>query len=631
MELLVIDQETRHRIPVREGDNLLQVLRINGLTITAPCGGKGTCGKCSVELEGLGLVLACQMTLTEALWQQAGQQLNQPLVLHMPERKNPQVSTKGMLPDLILSPLVAKADVSLPLPTISDQRSDECRFNEESGCTLPFLLLPQLTQQLQQTAYKPTFFYRQDTREVQRFVRGDSPGPLGIAVDIGTTTLAAYLCDLRDGRLLAADALLNPQRSFGADVISRIETAADGHQEALRLSIAGAIGELADRLLDHSGRAHMRDFRREDIAHVVLAGNTVMMHFLSGLPADAIARTPFIPVSVSARTLSAADLRLPLPPDTICQLLPSIAGYVGADTTAGILATSLWQPGNKTTRKSLLLDIGTNGEIVLAVNNHLIACSAAAGPAFEAANISCGLGGIHGAIDRVWLEDNDLHISVIGQPRNGLDQNQDARLHRTEDTSREVSPLAAGVCGSGLVAAIAACLRSGMIDETGRICDEPQRLPPRLAARIGEIEGMNSIILARESQSGNGRPVYLTQKDIRELQNAKAAIVAGILLLLEKAELKADELDDVFIAGGFGNYLSVDDALAIGLLPAAFRGKTRSAGNTAGMGALACLLEQELFQSAADIAAQVTYFELSAEKRFTDLYIEAMLFPEEDC
>ncbi|NLO35842.1 MAG: DUF4445 domain-containing protein [Clostridiaceae bacterium] len=610
MELCVIDHDRENRIQAEAGDTLLHVLRQQGLYVTAPCGGKGTCRKCAVTIDGIGAVLSCKTRLTAGLWLQAGLDETAPLVVRMPERVRPQVSTSGMLPDLILSPLVAMRQLELPQPSLSDQRADDERLTETSQLEVPYRLLRQLPGQLRGQRYHLTCFYRTDTRALLRLVRRDSPGPLGMAVDIGTTTLAAYLADLSSGRLLATTAMLNPQRAFGADVISRIEQAAAGHQDSLHQVLVRAIAELAGHLLDLAGRQENRDYQLEDIAHLVLAGNTVMMHLLGNIPADAIARTPFIPASIAAQTLAASDLGLPLLPDTICQLLPSMAGYVGADITAGLLATSLHLEA-RAGKNAILLDIGTNGEIVLATPQGLIACSTAAGPAFEAANISCGLGGIHGAIDRVSAAGGDLTFSVIGQ------QGQDA-------------PLPAGICGSGLVSAIATFLRLGLIDETGRITDEPENLPPALASRIGDVDGLTRIVLAPAVQSARGSAISLTQKDIRELQNAKAAIAAGVLLLLEKASLTPQQIDTVYIAGGFGNYLDIDDALTIGLLPAPLRGKTRSAGNTAGMGALACLVEQELFQQARELASTITYYELSAQKRFTDLYIEAMLFPEAD-
>ncbi len=597
MNLLIIEAGQSRIVGAEEGKDLLQLLRHNDITITAPCAGKGTCLKCSVELEGIGTVLACQTRLEPELWQKAGLHEDEPLVVRLPEQARPQVATRGLLPELIFSPLIIKESLQLPRPDLVDQRPDDQRLAESSGRLVPFYLLGQLPGLLRNNDFKLSWFSRTDTRQIQRFVTADCQGPLGLAVDIGTTTMAAYLCSLQDGRLLASAALLNPQRAFGADVISRIEEAAKGQQKELQSELGRAIAELADVLLDKAGRQNGINYARSDIAHAVLAGNTVMMHFLTGLPAENIARTPFTPVSVAAATLTAGELGLPLAKDTICQLLPSIAGYVGADVTAGIITSDL--AGKD---RALLIDIGTNGEIVLAFDGQLIACSTAAGPAFEAANISCGMGGLAGAIDDVSWVDGDIKISVIG---------------------KNMQP--AGICGSGLVAAIAAFLQAGVLDETGRITDEPELLPPALASRLIDCAGQNCLLLGH---SGNGKPIYISQKDIRELQNAKAALAAGILFLLEKANLAAEDINEVFIAGGFGNYLAVEDALAIGLLPQGFAGRTRSAGNTAGMGALACLLQQELFQAASELSRRLVYYELSAQQRFTDLYIEAMLFPE---
>ena len=606
MQISVRDQETTHNIQIEQPAGLLQILRESNLAVPAPCGGKGTCLKCTVTIEGIGSLLSCQTILDEALWQRAGVPLDQPLVVRLPRYSRPQIATSGMLPELILSPLVARQSVIVDEPSLKDQRADDERFFDASGLSIPYRLLSQLPDVFRRSKYHPTAYVRIDTREVLRFVTDQTAEPLGLAVDIGTTTLAGYLCDLKTGRLLASDAMLNPQRTYGADVISRIEQAMAGHQTELQRVLAQAIGELAHRLLNQIDQIAAPDDLLNRVAHVVLTGNTVMMHLLTQLPPDAIARTPFIPVSVAAQTRTAAELGLPLEPDTICQLMPSIAAYVGADITAGLIATGLSSQGHQQRQIALLIDIGTNGEMVLSTPNGRIACSTAAGPAFEAANITCGLGGVRGAIDRITVEENDLVWTVIGG-----------------ETPGETP---AGLCGSGLVAAIASFLKAGLIDETGRITDEPELLPESLARRVRTVDGQRLVMITERGL--NGEPVFLSQKDIRELQNAKAAIAAGVLLLLEKAGLEPERVDTVYIAGGFGNYLDIEDALAIGLLPPVFRGRTRSAGNTAGMGALACLLQQSWFGDAAETARTVTYFELSAEKRFTDLYIEGMMFPE---
>jgi len=400
-------------------------------------------------------------------------------------------------------------------------------------------------------------------------------------------------------------------------VISRIDQSSVSPEarHALRASIAGAIAGLADRLAVKAGHKLGMNISTDDIVHYVFAGNTTMLHLLTGLPAAAIARAPFIPVSRRAMTLPAAELGLPLAADAVCQLLPSISGYVGADITAGILACGLHHlpPG----QNALLLDIGTNGEIVLASPNGLIACSTAAGPAFEGANILCGMGGVQGAIDSMACREGDLVYTTVGESNgNGKDNGQSIR------------PL--GICGSGLVAAVAVLLDCGLIDETGRITDEPANLPASLRQRLIQYQEQAAILLVPREISATGHPIILTQKDIRELQNAKAAIAAGISLLIQQAGLRPDQIDRTYIAGGFGNYLDAAHAFRIGLLPRELRGSTRAAGNTAGMGAILCLLDHTALAEAESIARSVGYFELSGDKRFTDLYIEAMMFPETD-
>ena len=616
MQLSIIEMDRQETIAAEPGDFLLSVLRNHGYKITAPCGGKGTCRKCEVELVGIGKVLSCQTRVSEDLWQTAGLSLDQPLLIRLAEPVTAQISTDGLLPSIHPDPLVFKGVVRLPQPTLADQRPDDERFCAATGRTLPYRLLPQLPGILRQTDFAPAFYFRSDTGAVIRLAKPDCPEPLGMALDIGTTTLAAYLCNLATGERLASTSMLNPQSSFGADVISRIEQAALGHQQDLQKVICRAIGDLAGRLVDKASRKTGRSLQREDIAHLMIAGNTTMVHLLTGLSADAIARSPFIPVTLQTMTLSAAELNLPLLPNAVCQIMPSISGYVGADITAGILTCGLHRLNEDGgSRSALLLDIGTNGEIVLAGPKGMVACSTAAGPAFEGANIACGMGGVQGAIDKVGISGDDLTYTVIGD--NGANQ-----------SGENVKVLARGICGSGLVAALAALLDTRLVDETGRITDEPEELAPELGRRVTEINGQTAVILVDADMSATGQAIYLTQKDIREVQNAKAAIAAGILLLVEQAGLKPEQVDHVYIAGGFGNYLDVEHAFRIGLLPEEMHGRTRGVGNTAGMGALYALLVQDALTEAAEAADKVTYYELSADKRFTDLYIEAMMFPE---
>ena len=609
MQLTVVDSENKKIRKFQLGDNLLQVLRAGGAEIHAPCGGRGTCRKCTVHVAGIGEVLACQTFLTPELLALA----STPLTITLPGETRAQISTDGLMPDLSLSPLVYKGLIQLPQPSLGDQRPDDERFEAATGLKIPYHLLEQLPDVLRGSNFAPAFYFKVEQNgrpaEVLRFVPAASPDPLGIAVDIGTTTLAAYLYDLGSGERLAAASALNPQRIYGADVISRIDQASisDAMRQTLKKSIGDAIAGLAGQLAARATAKSGRQIEIRDVVHYVLAGNTTMLHLLLGLPAAAIARAPFIPVTRRTMTLTAAELGLPVAPDACCQLLPSIASYVGADITAGILACNLLDNGEG---GRILLDIGTNGEIVAAGPNGAVACSTAAGPAFEGANIRCGIGGVQGAIDEVMWNGEDLSYTVISD--NGA------------------VPKVRGICGSGLVAAIASLLDCGLIEDTGRINDDDDSLPATLRERLTEVDGQPAIILALADTTADGQPIVLTQKDIRELQNAKAAIAAGIELLVDRAGLDPGKIEHAYIAGGFGNYLDTLHAFRIGLLPVSLSGRTRAAGNTSGMGAILCLLDARSLVRAGDIINRVEYFELSGDKRFVDLYVDAMMFPEQD-
>jgi uncharacterized 2Fe-2S/4Fe-4S cluster protein (DUF4445 family) len=642
MDLIIVDRQKKHKLHAQEGQNLLDFLQRHGFAVQAPCGGKGTCGKCKVEIAGVGIVLACRTLLTAELLEQASRGADGPLIVTLSEPQQAQISTDGLMPEYTLDPQIVKSVVQLPLPSLTDQRSDEERFTDATGAAVPYRLLPELPRVLAASQYRPAFYFQaaQPGRpgEVLRFVSEDSPEPLGVAVDIGTTTLAAWLYDLGSGRRLATAALLNPQQAYGADVISRIEFASASAEngQAIRQSILDALADLAATLIarandtaaanhaaDHVAAANetaecARRLQVNDICHYVLAGNTTMLHLLTGLPAAAIARAPFIPTSLRARGLTAGELGLNVASDAWCQLLPGVSAYIGADITAGVLACRLKDP-------ELLLDIGTNGEIVLAGPQGYIACATAAGPAFEGANILCGMGGISGAIAEFAWQDGKLVYNVI----NGASPiRPNGKAAAPANGSRTPSVRPAGICGSGLVAALAVLLDLGVIEPTGRITDEPEELPSDLAGRIIDYHGQPAVVLVEAAESATGEPIILTQKDIREIQNAKAAIAAGIALLISLAGLTPQAVKQVYLAGGFGSYLDVLHAFRIGMLPNELAGRTRAVGNTSGMGAILCLLEGRSLRQAESIAQAVRYYELSGDKRFVDLYVDAMFFPE---
>lgn len=609
MHLKVFNQKSGTLYQIESGATLLDVVRQHKLEVHAPCGGKGTCKKCKVEVDGLGTVLACKTKLEPALWDKIGLPHDQALVIHANEREKTRqkIVTDHAPVEQLAEPLVRRRQVTVPAASLQHPDPDAVRFADACGLSVPSALLNTLHNQLQAQNGQLTVDCRVDTQDVLRFVQPSAPALLGVAVDLGTTTLAAYLYDLTTGQRLAEASALNPQKAYGADVISRIDYALQDPEALKKLQaelvsgINGLITELcAKPRAEQDTQAVPPD--PEQLMLIALAGNTTMMHLLSGLNPAGLAKAPFVPVSLAGQTLPAATLGIRIASAGLALLLPSIASYVGADITAGILACNLDRSKKKST--SLLLDIGTNGEIVLATENGLVACATAAGPAFEGANISCGMPAQRGAIDLA-IFDHNLKMRIIGP----------------------MGTPVRGLCGSGLVALIASLLDAGVIDETGRLCDpdDADHLPDALRERLVEVDGQPAFRLSPQSQEEG---VYLTQRDIRELQNAKAAMAAGVEILLKQAGLKFKDLDRIYLAGGFGSQIKVSQAIRIGLLPPQTEKIVQSVGNTSAAGAALCLLQARLNTRANKIARKVRYFELSSNPQFSDLYIDAMMFPE---
>lgn len=386
----------------------------------------------------------------------------------------------------------------------------------------------------------------------------------GVAIDVGTTTLAATLYDA-SGKPLTSTSRLNPQAKWGADVISRIEAALGGDAKALAEAIRCAIDEMIAEL------AALASIAPQTIGDVVITGNTVMLSLLTEESVEPLSHAPFAATRLFGETLSANELSLTsLSPTTTVYLPPCISAFVGADTTCAILATDLLKRDN-----ALLVDIGTNGEIALLHEGHLTVTSTAAGPAFEGFGISCGMRGTGGAIDKVTLVNGTLHPHVIG---GGTPK---------------------GICGSGLVDAVACMLDNEALDESGFLEEDPYPI---------------------------GEGVSLKGQDIRALQLAKSAICAGIMTLLDEQGLTPADIGTLFIAGGFGNYLNQRNAKRIGLLPNEPTMTPQAVGNAALGGAAMLLLNRDLRQVASKIASEATVLSLSTNKKFADYYMMGMLF-----
>lgn len=410
---------------------------------------------------------------------------------------------------------------------------------------------------------------------------------LGFAVDIGTTTVASFLYDLKTGERLGAEGGRNAQRSYGADVISRITCASEGKMPQLRDAIRRQLTGMAEGLCSAKGKS-LKDLKR-----VRIAGNTVMEHLFDGLDPTNIGIAPFTPESLFGDHRPSADCLPELDCDADVYLCPCVAGYVGGDITAGLVASG----APKAEGLWLYVDIGTNGEMGLGDRNGFVCCATAAGPAFEGAEISCGMDGSAGAIDKVTAVDGDVEVHVIGEGK------------------------AIGVCGSGLIDAISAMLTIGVITEAGRML-APDDAPEQVRSRIFRTEDGTLAFLLKDG-------IYISAQDIREVQLAKSAIRAGAETLLQLQGKTADDITALVIAGGFGSYIDKRSALHIGMLPQVPLEKISNVGNAAGAGAALALTDAGE-AALEEFNLKCTYLELSSSHEFMENYVDYMAFGEDE-
>ncbi len=583
-----------------KGKNLLDHLREAHITINAPCNGNGTCGKCKVKIQGgyLPPATANEQKILGTNAIEAGYRLSCSCYVEadmeiLLEEINlqAQIVTEGRQRTIELSPIIAKEKVSLEKPGLTCQTADFERVvgdAVESG-TPNLQLIRMIPEIIRQNDYNVSLIKMGD--RLLGIEAGDTlKRQYGVAVDVGTTTIAAYLIDLSNGQRLGVQSALNPQKIFGADVISRIKHTIEeetGLQEMQDLIING-VNDCIKVLSEEA------NISRTSIYAITLVGNTTMQHFLLKVPAKNIAAAPFIPAVTSMININAKELGIDINPFGIACILPSVSAYIGADTVAAVLSTGMY----KQDETALLIDIGTNGEIVLGNKDMLYACSSAAGPAFEGANIRNGIGSVQGAINSISLR-SGLEFTTIGN----------------------VKPV--GICGTGIVDGVAQMLEAGIIDETGRIDDEWEPGSPELSAiqnNITTIDKMSALAIDGD--------IAITQKDIRELQNAKAAIAAGINVLVKQSGISFSDIKNVYLAGGFGTYINIDSALKIGLIPAELKGRIQSVGNAAGQGAIEALISKDSLFQANTLSKKIKYIELSGSKDFNDFYIDCMMFEE---
>jgi uncharacterized 2Fe-2S/4Fe-4S cluster protein (DUF4445 family) len=600
---------------VLPGTRLMEAAIEAGIALEAPCGGEGICGKCRLQvLAGaaqptqaerdcfsseelrLGWRLACQTVV-----ENPADVLVPTASLTSAEQKILAHSSSGT-PSGSDDPPTAKRYVEMPPPARGDDLPDLLRLEREldlGPLTADFDLLPELGAKLRRMGFRGTAVVSRG--RLLDFEAGDTTAEnFAAAVDLGTTTLVAELISL-DGRRLAVAAGLNPQTAFGDDVLSRILLARDNPDGLKRLRdvVFAAIERLLGELCATAGISPKR------IYQLTVAGNTTMQQIFCGLDPGPLGEVPFTPAVGGSLSLPARQLGLQnTHPAAEVFVMPVIGGFVGGDTAAGLLATELSEADGP----GLFIDIGTNGEIALAADGRLTAASTAAGPAFEGARISRGMRGAAGAIEKV-VFDGRLRIGVIG----------------------DVPP--AGICGSGLIDAAAELLRYGLMTTSGRLLSPdklPAHAPSALAQQLVLLEdGQTAFMLASAEDAADGRPILLTQRDLRELQLAAGAIRAGIAILLRRAGLSPGDLQRVLIGGGFGNFIRRRNAQRIGLLPPEVkRSNIRYMGNTSLAGARLAAVSLAARTRADVLARRTEHVDLSTDADFARALAEAMIFPE---
>lgn len=592
-------------VRVPPGVSVFDAASWNGLAIDSTCGGHGTCKKCKVQiLEGQVPVsnLDTRAFTPEQLangWRLACvAKANSDLKVDVPPLSTrPKAATVGVGRQVILRPAVHKRFVELKEPSLHDQRMDIERLQdavEDIEFTTDVSVLKTLPTTLRNASWKVTAVIHDDA--LIAVEAGDTTAEnYGVAFDLGTTTVVATILDLNTGTPVAVQSMLNKQQPFGADVISRI-SATMMDPNALKLMRDAAVNTLNELLVE---ACHAAGISSENIYDVAIAGNATMMELLLGIDPEPVGVAPFITVAREWPLLKAREVELRSHPGACVYIFPLFGAYVGGDIVAGALATGM----DRDKRVRLLIDVGTNCEIVLSDGDNMLTTAAPAGPAFEAASIACGMRAADGAIEVVHITTDAIQLGVIG----------------------DVEPV--GICGSGLVDAVYALHNIGLLDDSGRFVtdDEAQRIAPKIADNLITRDNDERAFVLGESSSGES--VYLSQRDVRELQFAKASIATGWRLLLEELNLTDDDVQQVLLAGSFGSYLSPQSAIGIGLVPKLPVMRIVSAGNVAGEGAKLVLLSQAERHGANALLDEVRYVELSDRPDFNDKFMAELALP----
>jgi uncharacterized 2Fe-2S/4Fe-4S cluster protein (DUF4445 family) len=599
-KLEVLYQPFNKTTRVPPGTTLFSAAHWIGLPIDSTCGGRGTCGKCKVQVVqgGLEVTAADRKQLRpgelDTGWRLSCQaKVYEDTIVTVPELlRVPKAATMGVNRLVLLDPNVRKVFVELTEPGLDDQRSDIERLRdaltaEGFDMKADLRVLRTLPGLLRSAEFKVTAVLGGD--QLIAVEPGDTrEETYGVAFDLGTTTVVGTLMNLRTGMAEAVRSTLNGQAPFGADVISRISHGMQGDEAKaeLREAIQRTMNSVLQELYEAAG------VERERVYETVVVGNATMLHLLLGIDATPISMMPFTPAFREPLYLPAREVGLDIHPGGYVQTLPVIGAYVGADIVAGVVATGL----AREEKMRVFVDVGTNGEIVLGSVKRVLCTAAPAGPAFEGSQIRCGMRATDGAIEGVTLSDH-VELQVIGG---------------------DIAPK--GICGSGLVDTVAQLRLVGLLDAGGKMRSREEVPEHPLSDRLITIDGVRAFLLAEN--------VYLSQRDVRELQFGKGSIATGIKVLMDVMGMTVADLDEVLLGGSFGSYLNPESAKIIGLVPPVDVDRILSVGNTAGEGAKMSLLSFRERQIAFELPDKIEYVELSGRADFNDSFISVLAFPE---
>ena len=615
-------------VSANQGDNLLEIARSANVAIDTPCSGNGSCGKCRVkllsgELDSLqtahiskedyeaGWRLSCcsrvsgDVTVLVPDIALAYQQRLKTADLSTGEEVAIFEALQSQIRDagVSFSSEFVTVDVQLDEPTLDDTMPDNERLERElvkkTGCGLCRLSLPamrNLAAALRQSAFRVRVLGERDGDSFLVYAishAGDETPPCAIAVDIGTTTVSAVLTELGTGKILSKASAGNGQIRYGADVINRIvEQTKRGGRERLQRAIIDETLLPLIKLLCGSAKVSANH-----VVRICIASNTTMNHLLLGVDADPVRMEPYIPSFFRYNDLRGADLSLPVHPWARVCLAPNVGSYVGGDITAGAFASLIW---NKE-EYSLFIDLGTNGEIVFGNNEFLMCCACSAGPAFEGGEISCGMRATDGAVEAVTIDKETMEpaLTVVGNEK----------------------PV--GLCGSGIIDVIAELYRTSILGANGKFIREGERV-----AR--DQHGMGRYILAYASETATGREVSITEVDIESFIRAKGAIFSAIDTMLSALDFDTDTIEHVYVAGGIGSGINMKNAVRIGMFPDVELEKFSYIGNSSLSGAYAMVLSADARRKVDEIAANMTYMELSTHPGYMDRFVAACFLPHTD-